>query len=785
MLNIKKTVRNFVIKSLGLSDAAIRWLSGGTMPNKENSKPSYPYGQVELVFACVEKLISAISGLPLVLSATDDKIVESGPFYEILFNNPVMSFEQFITETVGHYALSRDVFWVFTEMEGLKPKEVMVVSGLQMKALTNNGLPGGTLIGWEFNGANGEREKFSVLEVHQIKNFNPYDKYHGIGPLTAGSLSINYSYASSLFNSSALANGAEPGIILTAEQQINPEYSEYLLSQFEHRHAGAGKAKKTALLTGGLKAGTIAMNMVDMQVAELSEKSDKKICAVFGVPPQLVGLVTEAQYSAGPAQRDFIFNAIIPLAAMIAGHINSGIGSRFYSSDSRSVEQKESKFYRNSRKFASLAVYRDACQKAAARKQKLFAWFDSSQHPAVQEQQRETAEKVLKFTQALIPVNQLIRAHDLPYEELPWGDEAFTTMGTVPVSYILEAGVEGITGPALPQGEEPEEERSAPINRGKLQSVERIEKETDEVAKDNETRKRRIWRNWVSSWLGLEREYHAAMRSFFHRQQRELTDKLKKAMAGQKAAPSVCLCKQAEGEELIMQVQFDLRKENGKLRVINHTFFRRASELGIRQGLTEVAGLSGAELNQRTEQVLNLPAIKGKLVISTTKLSHTNTVTQREVANQLREGLNAGEGLNDLTKRIGDVLGSSRARAQTIARTQISGAVGTGRHEGLAAAGLELHGWLSAHDDHVRKPHQDADKDYADGIPVNQKFKVGDDLLMYPADPAGSAANIVNCRCVEIAIAKTGKTFDYSNVKFYSYEDLKKDLATKTQRHEE
>ena len=43
---------------------------------------------------------------------------------------------------------------------------------------------------------------------------------------------------------------------------------------------------------------------------------------------------------------------------------------------------------------------------------------------------------------------------------------------------------------------------------------------------------------------------------------------------------------------------------------------------------------------------------------------------------------------------------------------------------------------------------------------------------MYPGDPAGSAANIINCRCVEIARRAAGKMIDlefYSNHNFYSY----------------
>jgi hypothetical protein len=234
-----------------------------------------------------------------------------------------------------------------------------------------------------------------------------------------------------------------------------------------------------------------------------------------------------------------------------------------------------------------------------------------------------------------------------------------------------------------------------------------------------------------------------------------------------------------DNARIIAQVVFDLSTENDKLRVINHIFFDKASELGIRQGLSEVGGLSGDDLNKKTEDVKRIPVFRQKLVISTHKLTGVNKTTQELVATHLREGLDAGEGLNELSSRIAADLGSSRARALSIARTQTAGAVSSGRHEGLVAAGMDKKGWLDSRDDFVRDSHKQAAKDYADGIPIDQPFvMISGEKLMHPSDPSGSAEEIINCRCCEIAIAGGGKAFNlaqYANMKFYSYEDMQKD----------
>jgi len=734
-----------------------------------SSTPRRPYSQVELVFRCVEELVNAIQGLSLVLSTADEKIIESGPQYDILFNNPLMSWEKFIIQTVGHYALSRDVFWVFTDMVGSRPKEIAVVSGAQMHALTHNRRTDGELIGWEFRGAGGQRANYALDEVYQLKNFNPYDRFHGVGPTSAAKLSINYSYAASLFNTSALDNAAEPGLILTSDRGLTPEEVSFLREQFDTRHRGAAHAKRTAVLTGGMDVKTMALKMTDMQLAEISQVKDKRICTTFGVPPEIVGLGTEAQYAQGPAQKAFMFNTIIPLGNLIAGELSRGVLSCFYSTDARSVELSAAKFYGGMRakSLGSRRFYRDARSKAAAAKLKIFAWFDYDQHPIVQEHKKETAEKVFKFTQSGVTLNDLIETHDLPYQARPWGDEWWIGMGQVPASYTLEAGLEGLTGPSLPEGEPSGEEegKAAAGTRAPLHASRE---------KADEQQQLRLWRNWVVSWAGIEREYKEALRKFFIRQQRILIKKLKEALTESSSAKYE---RRATSDEVIARIVFDLKAEDGKLRVINQTFFGKASELGARQSLSEVLGISGDAMAEAVAQVKRRPLIRAALTRQSHNITKVNSTTQKLVANQLTKGLEAGEGLNDLASRIGKTLGSNRSRALSIARTQTAGAVGTGRHAGMQQAGVKKKSWVTSGDENVRDSHRNAGSRYADGIDLNIPYQVGGDMLMYPGDPAGSAAEIVNCRCVSIARAAAGKIFDsayYANMQFYSYNALQK-----------
>ncbi len=144
----------------------------------------------------------------------------------------------------------------------------------------------------------------------------------------------------------------------------------------------------------------------------------------------------------------------------------------------------------------------------------------------------------------------------------------------------------------------------------------------------------------------------------------------------------------------------------------------------------------------------------------------------------MKEGLDAGEGLADLTTRVKHTMKARLGAAQRIARTQTAGVVSTGRHAGFKHAGVKKKAWLTSRDDTVRDSHKQAEARYAAGIPIDQAFEIGSSLLMYPGDPAGQVAEIINCRCAELAVVTASKTFDlnfYSNHKFYSYDDMIKD----------
>lgn len=146
--------------------------------------------------------------------------------------------------------------------------------------------------------------------------------------------------------------------------------------------------------------------------------------------------------------------------------------------------------------------------------------------------------------------------------------------------------------------------------------------------------------------------------------------------------------------------------------------------------------------------------VRQYLQAAVNRMSGTPDQVYREITTQLTDGLEAGESPDQLAARVQgvlDVTGNAwwENRAATVGRTEAGAALNAGSLSGAAvlqdSTGRPLiKVWRADRDDRTRDAHW-----FADGQeqPLTAPFVVGGEALMYPLDPAGSAGNVINCRC--------------------------------------
>ena len=115
---------------------------------------------------------------------------------------------------------------------------------------------------------------------------------------------------------------------------------------------------------------------------------------------------------------------------------------------------------------------------------------------------------------------------------------------------------------------------------------------------------------------------------------------------------------------------------------------------------------------------------------------------------EVLQGILQGESMDEIAKRLSDVIGMNESAAIRNARTMVTGAENKGRQDSYARAesdGIILKKrWISTLDSRTRDAHlelngqeREQDKPFSNDI----------GLIMFPGDPGAHPSNVYQCRC--------------------------------------
>lgn len=118
---------------------------------------------------------------------------------------------------------------------------------------------------------------------------------------------------------------------------------------------------------------------------------------------------------------------------------------------------------------------------------------------------------------------------------------------------------------------------------------------------------------------------------------------------------------------------------------------------------------------------------------------------KKTITQEISRGIASGLPYRDIARNIKGVSGAPLSRAKTIARTEGHRIQQTSTRDAQYAAkkrGADIvKQWDAALDGRTRESHRRVDGEIKE---LDEKFSNG---LMFPGDPSGSAAEVVNCRC--------------------------------------
>ena len=311
---------------------------------KYNLKESYRI--VSWVYACVNVIAESISGVPLKFYDGPDpntrkELPKKHPVNQ-LFTPPkpmeILTREDYVKMIFTNLGTFGEVFSPFDftgTIAGKKyPTNIDVWAPFFFEAMKTDV---GDLKAWKWQryDANGAPLKPKTLadgEVLQFKYYEPHNRVRGLTPLSPGRLSIEQEINMSVWNAGFFQGGLRNPIVILLKNMLGTgQNRQNFLNQIRTDYTGFVKGQGPLVLEGGADARPLLQSVKDLDFIEGKNLTREEICALYGVPPALVGIFRYANYANSREQtRLFWLNTLVPKMRLFRNVLQVGLVDKYW-----------------------------------------------------------------------------------------------------------------------------------------------------------------------------------------------------------------------------------------------------------------------------------------------------------------------------------------------------------------------------------------------------------------------------------------------------------------------
>lgn len=130
-------------------------------------------------------------------------------------------------------------------------------------------------------------------ELVFLKYPDPVNAFRGKGTLQAAARTVDIDEYSEEFNKRFFFNSARPDTVLSSDQKLSAAQKATLSASVKKLYQGVDKAHKTLVLESGLKFAPMTLSQKDMDFLQQQEYDAKKIMAIFRVPKAVLGMAED------------------------------------------------------------------------------------------------------------------------------------------------------------------------------------------------------------------------------------------------------------------------------------------------------------------------------------------------------------------------------------------------------------------------------------------------------------------------------------------------------------
>jgi len=731
---VATALKSFVAGLSGSTGATWVNMTGpdGTVQSPKTMKVQMSEATVNAaVMKCVTILAESGAGIAwkAYTDNTKDTDLESDPALDLWTNpNPKQTLQEFVEGIIAYLGLTGNCYikgvWANDARVGL-PDELWFLRPDLVKIAPDD--DGRTVAGYIYQ-PGAVPIPYDPDEILHLKLFNPLDEWYGLSPLQAVAADVDIQNYGNKWNIALMKNSAMPKGAWTAKAVLNKVDFEKLKDEIKEKFGGAANAGKPAVFDAGLDWKSMSLSPQELDWLESFIHSTRNIGVAYGVAPELMGDSAAKTFANVKEARQAMYTEkLLPWMDKI--------------------EQKVNIWFNNKTGFGSTRTSKGT---------NAYLGYDKNDIEALKENiDISSARARADFQAGLCTFNEARIVSG--YEKVPGGDVVKWQAAFVPLKEIGQyaeqamvmraAAVDAATNPPTPaMNNTPGQQNQNPQNQGQggKRAMKALNLDTSEKkqAFTNEFEALRLkWEPIIEQrfkdWLTSEHEHVIAA---IHASALP-TD-------AQTQAETVIRGRQDALKQVFLQAWKDVASDAGA---------KVASDLADAENGASKNGqhgysykLAGPSVLSPDFSILNADVLVYLLTVAAKKAKQVSDTEIAYIQSYLAEGVEEGESIPDLAKRIDDLYLQQIIpnRSTTIARTETIGASNYGSHEAAKQSGLDLtKSWLATEDSRTRPTHSEAD---GQEVGMDENFVVGGAQMQYPGDPDGPASEVVNCRCTQV-----------------------------------
>lgn len=699
------------------------------------------YQDNPVAYACVNEIGLAISGIPwkAYRKTRSGQLVElrTHPILDFISRpNIEQSFGGFNDEGIRDYLISGDEYCLLVDDEGIlngeltpitqAPRTIWHIQPGSLKAIPDDY---NQLAYWEvpamgfFSKLFGKSRKIHPSRIIHRKTYNPLDRFFGMSPLLPAAHDIDTLNMGLWYNYNLLKNSGRPEGVILIKGKATPEKQKEAQAQLDEAFSDPKNSGRFKALYGMADAELKQFSLMpkDMEFQKGRSANALSICTVLNVPPEIIGIGQKTYSNYAEAREAFYLEGVLPHMDRIEESYNRQLCPLFdekvvlkYDKDSIEALQED----RDQRHARARDDYKAGVATANEAREAVG-------RPPVDDEYGDV--RMVPLSQ--VPIDELVSSKDFPDGQNPNPDPNGAQGGAGDQAGEGDGGESGDNPDAEGGGDTPKSAAvMTPLFMTTAASPAQAFKSFD--------RKRLSWTKVVSK---------AALRV------------LKNSY--EEVAKAISALDEPEQMLMLHTVERALKKSEPQWAKF---YVRTYSQVGMDFAASVTAGLDEALVGKAIQNAIErrsstaraewakriseyVAREAGKKIVGISRTSRDR------IAARLAAGLAAGDGIDQLAASVRELAGGLQGRANTIARTEVISSSNLGSDAAARSYGIPLRkGWLAVIDGRERETHAEASD--TEVVSLDEPFKVGDSLLMFPGDTSLGAEpkETINCRCTQI-----------------------------------